>query len=67
MEIADSVLSILLQNSRNEKHIQTSVTGRSLHYLTEFVTRRLQEVMLFWLSFQRIPRELLPKAKKIYR
>ena len=31
------------QNSRNEKYIQTSVTGRSLHHLTEFITRRLQE------------------------
>ncbi len=38
-------LSILLQNSRNEKYIQTSLTGRNLHHLTEFVTRRLQEVI----------------------
>jgi hypothetical protein len=38
-------ISALGQNSRNEKHIQTSITGRSLHRLTEFVTRRLQEEM----------------------
>jgi hypothetical protein len=34
------------RNSRNKKYIKTSVTGRSLHHLTEFVTRRLQEEML---------------------
>jgi hypothetical protein len=31
------------RNSRNEKYIQTLVTGRNLPHLTEFVTRRLQE------------------------
>ena len=46
VESADSVPpSTLGQNSRNEKYIQTSVTGRSLHHLTKFVTRRLQEVI----------------------
>jgi hypothetical protein len=30
----------------NEKYIQTSITGRSLHHLKEFVTRCFQEVTL---------------------
>jgi len=41
-------LSVLLQNSRNEKYIQISITDWNLHLPGNYVNRRLQEETFGW-------------------
>jgi len=50
------------QNSRNEKHLRTSITGGSLHHLTEFCHSKRKESALryaseviLWIALNHVP------------